>query len=232
MPTADQPVDTSKPLSWSGLRVTMTSRRARTTRAGASVGPLPIDRSQAGHEQGRLRGFQRVARAPQRARLPGWQGMSATTSATEPPRASGHRDLVARPDTDHDRLRHREVTGPMGARRPRLRVMIRCPATGNEVATGFTAMSSRDFDRMRLELLMFKCRSCGDEHIWSKGKALVRLGDESDSTADEQRGFVPSGTSPPVQVSLAGEERWSLTMPCPTQLAENRSWGGEKLSRG
>jgi hypothetical protein len=56
-------------------------------------------------------------------------------------------------------------------------------ATGDDVAAGFIAVSDRDFDRMRFELLVFNCRSCGERHVWSKSEALARVDDGCGSTS-------------------------------------------------
>jgi hypothetical protein len=56
-------------------------------------------------------------------------------------------------------------------------IMIKCPSRGDDVATGFSAASTADFNGMRLELLMVKCPSCTQTHVWSKCHAFLRARD-------------------------------------------------------
>jgi transposase-like protein len=53
------------------------------------------------------------------------------------------------------------------------KIMIRCPSSGDAVATGFSASSTTDFETMRLEFLMVKCPSCTQRHVWSKCDAFL-----------------------------------------------------------
>jgi hypothetical protein len=47
------------------------------------------------------------------------------------------------------------------------KVLIKCPSTGKDVATGF-AMSQEDWEVANIKVAAFKCRECGDMHNWSK----------------------------------------------------------------
>jgi hypothetical protein len=53
-------------------------------------------------------------------------------------------------------------------------IAIRCPATGEDVPTGFTIASSKVFARVAVGQLMVKCQSCGDRHQWSVEDAFLR----------------------------------------------------------
>jgi hypothetical protein len=53
-------------------------------------------------------------------------------------------------------------------------VMIRCPGTGDEVPTGFSAVSADKLKRIPFGPLVFKCRSCRELHVWSKQEAFLR----------------------------------------------------------
>jgi hypothetical protein len=52
--------------------------------------------------------------------------------------------------------------------------MIKCPVTGDEVATGFTAVSEGNLERLLRGSLLVKCSSCGRYHEWSKNDAFLR----------------------------------------------------------
>ena len=47
------------------------------------------------------------------------------------------------------------------------KVLVKCPSTSKDVATGFT-MSQSDWDVADIKAAAFKCRECGDIHTWSK----------------------------------------------------------------
>jgi hypothetical protein len=68
-------------------------------------------------------------------------------------------------------------------------VMITCPATGQDVATGFSALSAADFERMRFELLMVKCPWCTHVHVWSKCDAFLGV---TDTAVENSRNKVSS----------------------------------------
>ena len=54
------------------------------------------------------------------------------------------------------------------------KVMIRCPATGSEIPTGFTAISAGKLEQLLRGSLLVKCASCGQHHQWSKHDAFLR----------------------------------------------------------
>ena len=55
-----------------------------------------------------------------------------------------------------------------------VKVMIKCPATGDEVPTGFTAVSEGKLERLLRGPLLVKCASCGQFHEWTKNDAFLR----------------------------------------------------------
>jgi hypothetical protein len=52
--------------------------------------------------------------------------------------------------------------------------MIKCPVTGHEIPTGFTAVSAGKLERLLRGSLLVKCESCGQYHEWSKQDAFLR----------------------------------------------------------
>ena len=54
------------------------------------------------------------------------------------------------------------------------KVMIRCPATGHEVPTGFTAVSAAKLERLLRGSLLVKCAACSQHHEWSNRDAFLR----------------------------------------------------------
>jgi hypothetical protein len=54
------------------------------------------------------------------------------------------------------------------------RVMIKCPVIGDEIPTGFTAVSADQLERILREPMLVKCASCGLSHEWSRGDAFLR----------------------------------------------------------
>lgn len=52
-------------------------------------------------------------------------------------------------------------------------IVIKCPATGETVATGKTA-EPQEFEAADLGMNTFECAACGEVHTWNKQDASLR----------------------------------------------------------
>ena len=52
-------------------------------------------------------------------------------------------------------------------------ICIKCPATGETVATGMT-MEPAEFDAADIDMHTFQCPACEEVHTWNKRDALLR----------------------------------------------------------
>jgi hypothetical protein len=98
-------------------------------------------------------------------------------------------------------------------------VVMRCPRTGREVATG-VEIERDEFQGLKPVIHRMRCPACGSEHVWSKGTAqwrsslpgTVRTGDKlPERPKDILDGLVlaETGATPEPRVEPSGSRRIS-----------------------
>ncbi len=56
-------------------------------------------------------------------------------------------------------------------------IVIKCPATGETVATGMT-MERGEFETAEIGMNTFQCPACDEVHTWNKRDAFLRDSDD------------------------------------------------------